>query len=94
MLCENKLVPIIGNICMDQMMIDLTDCKNANVGDEVTIFGGHSVCNVNVLAKEAGTITNEIVCELGRRVPRVYFKNGLEYKFIDYCEVFSNNVNK
>ena len=93
-LCENKLVPIIGNICMDQMMIDLTDCKNANVGDEVTIFGDHSVCNVNVLAKEAGAITNEIVCELGRRVSRVYFKNGLEYKFIDYCEVFSNNVNK
>lgn len=93
-LCKGELVPIIGSICMDQMMIDLTDCKNISVGDEVTIFGDHDVCNANVLAKEAGTINCEVVCEVGRRVPRVYFKNGLEYKFIDYCEVFSNSVNK
>ncbi len=69
---------IVGKVCMDQCMIDVTDVNNVNVGDEVIIMGcadGKSV-SADALAGIIGTINYEIVCDVGKRVPRVYLKNG------------------
>ena len=73
-----KYANIVGKVCMDQCMIDVTDVNNINVGDEVIIMGcadGKSV-SADALAGIIGTINYEIVCGVGRRVPRVYLKNG------------------
>lgn len=63
--------PIVGRICMDQCMIDITGV-DAVPGDEVEVFGEHT--SVDVFAKAAGTINYECVCLLSRRVDRVYKK--------------------
>ncbi len=67
-LINGHFAPILGNICMDQMMVDVTDipCK---AGDEATLMGGG--IDINDLAKELGTIHYELICGLGKRVPRV-----------------------
>ena len=73
-----KYANIVGKVCMDQCMIDVTDVNNINVGDEVIIMGcadGKSV-SADALAGIIGTINYEIVCDVGKRVPRVYLKNG------------------
>lgn len=65
---------ILGRICMDMCMIDLTDCPHVSVGDTVEIFGDQN--SVNKMAELAQTIPYEIVCAVSKRVPRVYYKNG------------------
>ena len=68
---KGKRVPIIGNICMDTCMIDVTD-TNATIGDEVEIFGKHIL--VTELSKQLGTIPYEILTGISHRVKRVYYK--------------------
>lgn len=68
--------PQRGRICMDMSMIDLSGLPDVGVGDEVEIFGPHNP--VETLAQLAGTIPYELVCAVSKRVPRVYFKNGVE----------------
>lgn len=70
-LFKNNLVPVIGNICMDMCMIDVTDLE-ANEGDEVIIFGPG--LQVKELAKSAGTIPYEILSGISERVKRVYIE--------------------
>ncbi|GHV30102.1 hypothetical protein FACS189481_3870 [Clostridia bacterium] len=69
---KGQLAPGIGNICMDQMMIDLSNLKDVSVGDEVIVFGDNEVCNASVMAEKLGTTNWEIVCGVGKRVPRVH----------------------
>ncbi len=68
---------IIGNVCMDQLMIDVTDI-NANLGDIVTLMGtdGNAQVSAEELAEIEGTINYEVVCDVGKRVPRVYIRNN------------------
>lgn len=75
---KDQLCKIIGNICMDQCMIDVTDVNNISVGDDVILFGKgeHVEIPVESLAEKMGTINYEILCVIGKRIPRVYFKNG------------------
>ena len=68
---KGKRVPIIGNICMDSCMIDVTD-TDATIGDEVEIFGKH--IHVTELANQLGTIPYEILTGISFRVKRVYYK--------------------
>lgn len=70
------LCPIRGRVCMDQMMIDVTDA-NAEIGDEVILYGGEYMeTSLDHIADVMGTITNEIVCNVSSRVPRVAMRNG------------------
>ncbi len=62
--------PQRGSICMDMCMADLTELPQAAVGDEVEIFGEHN--DIEALAREAGTISYELLCAVSKRVPRVY----------------------
>ena len=66
--------PIVGNICMDQFMVDVTDIPGAAFGDEVTLAGrdGDEEITMDEVAALCGTISYELICSVGRRVPRVY----------------------
>lgn len=77
-LVRGHRVPLIGTICMDQCMADATQLPEAQVGDEVIIWGecqGQSI-TVDDIAAILGTITYEVVASLSRRVPRLYFRYG------------------
>lgn len=73
-LVNGRRAPIIGRICMDQMMVDVTHIDGVKVGDAVTLMGrdGDEYISADELARLAGTINYEIVCGISQRVPRVY----------------------
>lgn len=75
---NGQLAPIVGNICMDQFMIDVTDIDNVNTGDEVILLGESNDIKFNAddLAKCMNSINYEVLCLLKKRVPRAYIKNG------------------
>ncbi len=79
MLVKGEKVKIVGRICMDQCMIDVTNVHNINIGDEVTIFSDKEI-TADSLAKISGTINYEVVCMISKRIPRVYMKNGRRVK--------------
>lgn len=83
---KGKFVPIIGRICMDQCMIDVTDIGDVKVGDEVILLGedGNLKFNADDIAEIMGTINYEILCMLKYRVPRVYIKNGEIFNIRNY----------
>ena len=72
---NGKLYPIIGNICMDQFMIDITGA-DIKAGDEITIFGGDGEISYTETAKKIMTIPHELMCAVAKRVPKVYTDNG------------------
>ncbi|PKM93663.1 MAG: alanine racemase [Firmicutes bacterium HGW-Firmicutes-1] len=85
-LIRGQYAPIIGRICMDQFMVDVTDIKEVCEGDEAVLIGmqGESEISVEEIAELDGTINYEIVCQLGKRIPRVYYKNNQIIYTIDY----------
>lgn len=78
MLAGSQTVPIIGKICMDQCMIDVTSVHTIHIGDEITVIGrtGEATVTADDLAKLADTISYEILCAIGKRVPRLYMDGG------------------
>jgi len=83
MLYDGKCVNVIGRICMDQCMIDVSNVNNINIGDEVTIFGT-DIVTADTVAEWMGEINYEIVCMIGRRIPRVYIKDGKVVRKVAY----------
>ncbi len=86
-LVNGEYAPIVGRICMDQCMIDVTDLKHdVRVGDEVVLFGcqGDACISVDEVAAEIGTLNYEIVCIIGKRIPRVYLKDGEICSVLNY----------
>jgi alanine racemase len=79
MLVNGKKAKIVGRICMDQTMLDVTDIDEVKTGDEVIVFGGgeHGEPTADTLAENTNTINYEVVCLVGKRVPRIYYKNGV-----------------
>lgn len=86
MLINGKRAPIIGNICMDQLLLDVSHIDNVAQDDIVTVIGtdGDESISFWELANMIDTIGYEIMCLIGRRVPRVYYKNGKRVAVIDY----------
>lgn len=80
---EGRLAPIIGRVCMDQSMIDVTDIPEAAVNSKVTVYGTSDVISVDHIAEANETINYEIVCAIGERVPRVYKRNGQTVVVVD-----------
>lgn len=78
--------PIAGRVCMDQMVIDVTGIPVAKMGDRVILAGTQGPCSVTFddFARLNGTINYEEVCLVGRRVPRVYIKDGKECGVTNY----------
>ncbi len=84
---NGQFAPIVGRICMDQCMIDITDINgNIRVGDEVIILGEQDGLKFNAdnFAEIMGTINYEILCMLKYRIPRVYIKNGEIFNVRNY----------
>ncbi len=71
---RGRRAPVVGAVCMDLTMIDLTDVPGAAPGDEVILWGGagEAMISVNDIARLAHTISYEMLCTVGKRVPRVY----------------------
>ncbi|KUO77771.1 MAG: alanine racemase [Clostridia bacterium BRH_c25] len=77
-LVKGQKVPVVGRICMDQCMIDVTGIADVKTGDEVVLFGKQegNFIHIDELADKLGTINYEIVCMISKRVPRVYIRDG------------------
>ena len=87
LICGNR-ANILGRICMDQMMVDVTDISDAKIGTEVTLVGesGGSVIKVEELSSHSNRFPYEFICDISRRVPRVYYMDGREIGCKDYFE--------
>ena len=77
---HGKPAPIIGRVCMDQTLVDVTDIPDVKMNDEVTVFGPENAAigadTADSIAAKTGTINYEIICGISRRVPRVYLRDG------------------
>ena len=73
-LINGEFAPIIGNVCMDMLTVDITDINGVSVGDTVTVIGtdGKNEILATQIAEQCGTIVNEIVCRIGSRVMTVF----------------------
>lgn len=87
-LIHGQRAPIIGNICMDQLMVDVSGIEGVETGDLVTVVGrdGDQEITFDELAALAGTISYELVCLVGKRVPRVCLKGGQTVGVFDYLD--------
>ena len=85
-LIRGKYAPILGRVCMDQFMVDVSDISEAELRDEVILFGTDGVLSIHVeeVAEPANSFNYELVCNVARRVPRVYFKDSTRYKEVNY----------
>ncbi len=83
---NGRYAPIVGRICMDQFMVNVTDIPDAKVGDCVTLVGtdGDTCLSMEEVSNLSGSFNYELPCRISRRVPRVYIKNGEEYKTVEY----------
>lgn len=78
MLVHGEYAPIVGRVCMDQTMIDVSHIENVQIGDEVVLVGnqGENRLSVEELADMSASFNYEFVCDVNRRVPRVFFEEG------------------
>ena len=83
---DEKRVPVIGRICMDQCMIDVSSVNNICEEDVVTVFGecGNASATFDEAAEILNTISYELICAIGKRVPRIYSENGKITGFLSY----------
>lgn len=86
MLVKGKRARIVGRVCMDQLMLDVTGIPGIQEGDTVTVFGHdrESFLPVDELAELNQTINYELVCMVSKRVPRIFYKGGKETGELDY----------
>ncbi|NLZ53773.1 MAG: alanine racemase [Thermoanaerobacteraceae bacterium] len=78
-LIKGQTAPVVGRICMDQCMVDVTDVRGSvSIGDEAVLIGddGNHRISAEEIAKLTGTINYEVVCGISKRVPRVYISGG------------------
>lgn len=85
-LIRGKKANIVGRVCMDQFMVDVTDIDGVSFGDKVTMIGkdGNERISVEVLGELSGRFNYEFVCDLGKRIPRVYVRDGKIAEQVDY----------
>lgn len=85
-LIHGKKAPICGRICMDQFMVDVTDIPEAREGDMVTLVGKDHGAEITMeeIGDLSGRFNYEFACDLGKRIPRVYVKNGEVVETRDY----------
>ena len=85
-LVRGKRASVVGRVCMDQCMVDLTRVEEAGIGDEIVLFGGgvKGAPTAEDVAGWMGSIVDEVVSTISRRVPRVYLKGGEIVEMVDY----------
>lgn len=89
-LIHGRRAAILGRICMDQFMVDVTEIPEVQTGSLVTLFGrdGDAVLPVEEVANLSGSFNYEFVCDVGKRVPRVYYRQGEIVDTRDYYPDF------
>lgn len=89
-LLHGKRAPVLGRVCMDQFMVDVSDIPEAAKGDKVTLIGedGEERITMEELGDISGRFNYEFACDLGKRVPRVYTKGGKILYTKDYYQDF------
>jgi alanine racemase len=77
-LIRGRRCPVIGAVCMDQMVVDVTDVPGVALGEKVILIGsqGSDEITVGELARKGGSITHEVVSQLGARLPRVWVEEA------------------
>ena len=85
-LIRGRRAPILGRVCMDQMMVDITDVPDVKIDDPVVLVGndGNDVITMEEIAAAADSFNYEFVCGISRRVPRRYRQNGQIIKTVHY----------
>ncbi len=85
-LIHGKRAPILGRVCMDQMMVDVTDIPETRAGDRVTLVGtdGEETITMEQIAAAADSFNYEFVCGISRRVPRIYISAGEKVHSVHY----------
>ena len=73
---HGKACPVLGRVCMDQMMVDVTGIPDIHEGDEAILWGGSVSDTAETIARKTDTISYEVLCGVSRRVPRVYLEHG------------------
>ena len=94
-LIRGKKAPILGRICMDMMLVDVTDIPEASVNDQVVLVGrsGDEVITMEEIAEAAGSFNYEFVCGISRRVPRIYTQGGKTVHSVHYLlDPFSKDI--
>lgn len=86
MLVGGQYAPVLGRVCMDQLMIDVTGIPDVKRGDEVVAFGrqGDNAITAAELAELIGTIPYEVTCLISKRVPRVYLRDGRAVEVVNH----------
>ena len=86
MLIQGKKAPIIGRVCMDQCMVDVTEIEDVKFGDEVVLVGrdGDEYLSVETLSRLSDRFNYEFVCLMGKRIPREYIRRGEVQEQMDY----------
>lgn len=91
-LIKGQSAPIIGRVCMDQFMVDITDIEGVTLDSEVTLVGtdGDECISVEEISAMAGSFNYEFVCMVGKRIPRVYYAGGKKVGTYDFddCPVY------
>lgn len=87
-LIRGKKAPILGRVCMDQFMVSVEDIPEAAEGDEVTLIGMDGIEQITMeeLGEISGRFNYELACDLGRRIPRIYLKDGKVTATKDYYD--------
>lgn len=85
-LIHGQKAPILGRVCMDQFMVDVTDIADVAIGTEVTLAGCDNGAELTIeeLGELSGRFNYEFVCDLGKRIPRVFIKGGRVVGTKDY----------
>ena len=87
-LIHGQKAPICGRVCMDQFMVDVTDIPDVKMGDEVTLLGtdGMETITADQIGDLSGRFSYEFICDISKRVPRIYLKNGKECGELTFFE--------
>ena len=85
-LIHGKKAPILGRVCMDQFMVDVTEIDDVKYADKVTLVGcdGNEKLPVEILSDLSGRFNYEFVCDLGKRVPREFIRHGEVVEQMDW----------
>lgn len=85
-LINGKKAPIVGRVCMDQFMVDITDIEGVNENDKVILIGndGEEKITMEELGRLSLRFNYELACDLGKRIPRLFIRNGKEAYAKDY----------
>ena len=85
-LIRGKKAPILGRVCMDQIMVDVTDIPDAVMGDEVVLIGtsGNETITMHQISQVAGVVHYEFMCSLHHRMPRYYIRGGQVVDMLHY----------